>query len=179
MTKEQIRSKISLRLKTQKEGDRDRKSRVIKNKLLRTTVFKKAKCVMFYITFDGEVQTREMIKAAQKIGKIVAAPVCFGKRLMKPCLLTEKARLKKGLYGIGEPAIKRFIDVEDLDLVVVPGLAFDEHRNRLGRGKGYYDYFLQKLPDKVSTVGLAFDFQILPTIPATKFDVKVDRLLFA
>lgn len=179
MTKSQIRNKILRELKTQKEEDRKRKSAIIKEKLFKTQVFKKAKTVMFYISFNGEVNTKEMIKAAQKLGKIVAAPVCRTKRTIRPCGLGQRLRLIKGPYGIGEPAIKRFVALEDLDLVVVPGVAFDKQGNRLGRGKGYYDYFLKKIPKDTPSIGLAFDFQILPFLPATKRDVRINKVIVA
>ena len=180
MTKQQIRSKILLRLKTQKEENRERKSRIIKKKLLRTAEFIKAKTVMFYISFDGEVNTEAMIKEAKRLGKIVAVPVCReGKIKIIPCLLQNKARLKRGPYCVREPAIKKPIRLEDLDLVIVPGVAFDKHGLRLGRGKGCYDSFLKKLPSDIVSIGLAFDFQILPALPATPRDVGVHRVIFA
>jgi len=180
LTKEQIRSKMFLRLKTQKEEDQDRKSRIIQKKLFRTSVFQKAKRVMFYISMAGEVDTRKMIKVAQKLGKIVAVPVCKDNRVrIRPCILKDKTRLVKGPYGVCEPAKKRFINASNIDLVIVPGVAFDNQGNRLGRGKGCYDYFLKRLPDKTPSIGLAFDFQILPKIPTSGTDVKVHRLIFA
>ncbi|OGX19338.1 MAG: 5-formyltetrahydrofolate cyclo-ligase [Omnitrophica WOR_2 bacterium RBG_13_44_8] len=180
LTKRQIRSKILLRLKTQKEENRERKSKIIKKKLLRTAEFIRAKGVMFYIAFDGEVNTVEMIKEARRLGKLVAVPVCRrGKIKISPCLFPGKTRLKKGLYGIAEPAIKKPVHLDDLDLVVVPGIAFDKRGLRLGRGKGCYDSFLKKLPRGAVSIGLAFDFQILPSLPATSTDVSVDRVIFA
>ncbi len=180
MTKKQIRSKILSRLKTQKEEDRDRKSKIIKKKLFRTPVFKKAKIVMFYMSFDGEVNTQDMIKEAHRLGKIVAVPVCQGNRVtLRPCILRNNAKLKKGPYGICEPAVKKYIKLEDLDLVIVPGIAFDKKGNRLGRGRGCYDYFLKRLTRNTASIGLAFDFQILPSLPATTTDVRIEKVIFA
>jgi len=177
LTKEQIRSKILYKLKTQKEEGRSRKSKLIKNKLFRSQVFKKAKRIMFYISFGGEVGTKDMIKEAQKLGKIISVPVCKKNRTIKPCRLGSATTLAKGLYGICEPTLKRFVNLRNLDLVVVPGVAFDKKGNRLGRGKGYYDSFLRMLSDRATSVGLAFDFQILPAIPTTKRDTKVHRVI--
>ncbi|MDP2937805.1 MAG: 5-formyltetrahydrofolate cyclo-ligase [Candidatus Omnitrophota bacterium] len=180
LTKKQIRSKILLRLKTQKEEDRDRKSKIIKRKLFRTPVFKKAKIAMFYMSFDGEVNTQEMIKETRRLGKIVAVPVCKGNRVtLRPCILRNNAKLKKGPYGICEPAVKKYIKLEDLDLVIVPGIAFDKKGNRLGRGRGCYDYFLKRLTRNTASIGLAFDFQILPSLPATTTDVRIEKVIFA
>jgi len=179
LTKAKIRSKILLKLKKQRKEDRDRKSSLIMKKLFRALVFKKAKVVMFFISFGGEVNTKNMIRQAMKLGKKVAVPVCKKNRMIRPSLLGQDAKLTRGLYEIFEPAIKKFISLEDLDLVVVPGVAFDKKGNRLGRGKGYYDCFLHKLPPKTSSVGLAFDFQILPSIPTTCLDKDVRKVIFA
>jgi len=179
LTKSKLRSKILIRLKTQKEENRLKKSRLIKQKLFRTRVFKKAKTVMFFITFNGEVRTQDMIKEALKLGKIIAVPACKTGRVLEACRFSEKAKFVKGCYGVAEPAIKKIINVEHLDLVIVPGVAFDKSGNRLGRGKGCYDTFLKRLHKKTTSIGLAYDFQILPSIPATTTDVKVGRVISA
>jgi 5-formyltetrahydrofolate cyclo-ligase len=179
LTKAKIRNKILYILKTQKEEDRNKKSQIIKNKLFRNRVFKKAKIVMFYMSFGGEVNTADMIKAAQKLGKTVVVPVCGRNRIMRPCALKEKGALLQGPYGILEPAIKKPVSLKSLDLVIVPGLAFDKKCRRLGRGKAYYDRFLKRIPDNLVSIGLAFDFQILPFVPTTNTDVDVKKLIFA
>lgn len=178
LTKKEIRSKILLKLKNQKEAEREKKSKIITDKLFRSLVFRQAKIVMFFISFGGEVDTKDMIKKAKKIGKIVAVPVCRARRIL-PCILDGRMLFRKGPYGVNEPAIQKLINLEDLDLVIVPGLAFDKKGNRLGRGKGYYDYFLDKLTDKSRSIGLAFDFQILPVVPTTSRDVSVHKVIFA
>ena len=180
LTKAQIRSKIILRLKTQKEEDRNRKSKIIRDKLLRNKVFKKAKIVMFYIAFGGEVNTEEMIREAKKIGKLICVPVCRkDNETMQPAIFEDHAKLKKGPYGVLEPVRLTQVDPEDLDLIIVPGLAFDKKGNRLGRGKGCYDRFLCTLSEKIPSIGLAFDFQILPLVPTTSYDVSVKKVIFS
>lgn len=180
LTKEQIRSKILLKLKTQKEENRERKSKLIKKKLFKTREFKEAKTIMFYIPLGGEVDTEDMIKEARKLGKIIAAPVCKKNRIaLRPCIFKDNARLEKGPYGVYEPQDKRYLCLEDLDLVLVPGVAFDKRGNRLGRGKGYFDRFLKRLPKDTPAIGLAFNLQILPSIPTTTQDVSVKRVIFA
>lgn len=179
LTKCRIRSRILRELKTHKEEEQKRKSRIIRRKLLDSSVFKKARTVMFYLSFGGEVNTKEMIRAAKKLGKIVTVPVCDSHRRMRPCILTDTVRLKIGPYGVREPALQNPINIKDLDLAVIPGLAFDKEGRRLGRGKGCYDYFLKKLPKRTVSIGLAYDFQILPVVPTTKRDISVNRILFA
>jgi 5-formyltetrahydrofolate cyclo-ligase len=180
LTKQGLRSKILLKLKNQKEEDRKLKSNLIKEKLLKQKEFKKAKKVMFYIAFKGEVETREMIKTAKRLGKIIAVPVCVKNRAsLRPAILDSHASLRKGPYGVPEPVISSFLRPEDLDLVITPGVAFDKKGNRLGRGKGYYDRFLSRIPKDTPSIGLAYDLQILPLIPTTPRDVSVKKVLFA
>ncbi len=180
LTKQKIRSKILARLKIQKEEDRKRKSSIIKDKLFRILLFRKARVVMFYIAFDGEVNTQDMVKEAKNLGKIIAVPVCKNDKItLRPCLLGNGHRLQKGPYGVGEPAVKKSIKLKDLDLVIVPGIAFDRRNNRLGRGKGCYDRFLGRLPKRIPSIGLAFDFQILPGLPTTATDVGVQKIISA
>ena len=114
LTKAVIRTRILVRLKTQKEDERTRKSACIAKKLFRTRVFMRAKIIMFYKAFKGEVDTDIMIKAAQKLGKIVVVPVCGENRTMIPCILKEGSRLLRGPYGIGEPAVKKSVSSRPL-----------------------------------------------------------------
>ena len=177
LTKEKLRIKMLTNLKKHKEEERTRKSRIIKDKLFKASSFKKAKKVMFYLPIDGEVDTREMIKEALEKGKTVYVPVCKKNRIMRPCVICGFTRLKKGLYGICEPMFKRFTPSHTLDLVVVPGVAFSKKGIRLGRGKGYYDKFLRSIPDGVPSIGLAYDFQILPHLPSIPSDINVKRVI--
>jgi len=180
LTKQQIRSKILGKLKKQKEQVRSKKSSLIKEKLLKERVFKEAKRVMFYIALKGEVETREMIEEAKRLGKIIAVPVCAkNKASLRPALFRSHAHLKKGPYGVSEPIISRFLALKDLDLVITPGVAFDKKGNRLGRGKGYYDRFLSRVPKDTPSIGLAYRLQVLSSVPVTASDVKVKKVLFA
>jgi 5-formyltetrahydrofolate cyclo-ligase len=180
LTKRQIRSRILLKLKSQKEEVRKRKSKIIREKLFRRAVYKKAKIVMFYLSKNTEVNTQEMIRAALEQGKVIAVPVADRKtNTITPCRIGSRTRLMVGQYGILEPVKKCRVSPEKIGLVVVPGIAFDKKGNRLGRGKGYYDRFLELLPESVPRIGLAFDFQILPFLPVNPHDLSVDSTISA
>lgn len=179
LTKAKIRTTILAVFKNQKEDELFRKSRKIMGALLRSKLFKQAKTVMFYVSLGSEVNTSEMIKEALRLGKKVVVPVCTGNRKIEPCLLKEKGILRRGPYGIREPARKKPVGLEELDLIIVPGLAFDKTGRRLGRGKGFYDCFLASLPKGYRSIGLAYDFQILPSIPSADHDVNVHKVIFA
>ena len=156
-------------LKSQKEEARLIKSKMIAEKLFQMSEFKSSLIILFYASVDGEVNTFEMMKQAQKLGKKIALPqVIQGEKRIKPALVEYLDKdLEDGPYGIKQPRRNKTntVELDHLDMVIVPGLAFDKRNNRLGRGAGYYDRFLQTLPSHVPTVGLAFDFQIVDYLP--------------
>jgi len=129
----------------------------------------------------GEVETGPVIKKALTMGKKVVLPVTLVKdRDMKPVYLRDIKRFKKGPYGIYEPdgPLNRTpAELKNIDLVIVPGLAFDRKNNRIGRGKGYYDNFLRRLPKGKSKIGLGFRFQLLSRVPATKRDIPLTGVI--
>lgn len=179
--KKTIRTRVLTLLRTQKEEDRLKKSLVILGKLFKAPEFVKAKSILFYASFDAEVETFEMIKQAKQLGKRIALPIILTKekRIVPIGIENCEEDLELGPYGIKQPRYvkKRCISVEDIDLVVVPGVAFDKNNNRLGRGAGYYDRFLANLPQDIPTIGLAFDFQLVPRLPQQSHDRPVSRVI--
>lgn len=182
-TKRILRKKLLNLLRTQKEETRLKKSTIIREKLFALPEFQKADTILFYASFDGEVETFEMIKQAQKLGKTIALPkIIHEKKHFVPVRVDNcDTDLAKGTFGIKEPKTagdNRQLDIKDIDMVIVPGLAFDADNNRLGRGGGYYDNFLAQLPSGRPTVGLAFDFQILDSVPQQDgYDIPVSRVI--
>ncbi len=137
---------------------------------------------MCYAAISGEVETRQIIRKALSDGKRVAVPVTVSskKRLIAVEISDPKRDLLgKGPLGIPEPHPKKRLPLarKELDLVLVPGVAFDAQGQRLGRGGGYYDRFLSKLPDGVPQIGLAFRFQVVADLPFEKHDKPVSLVL--
>lgn len=124
-----------------------------------------------------------MIAQALADGKRVAAPITLTtRRMIRLAELTSHRRgLVTGPYGIRQPDPRRArrVHPEDLDLAVVPGVAFDAHGYRLGRGGGYYDRFLAALPPTVPRIGLAFRCQRVPRLPRASHDQPVIAVLAA
>ena len=177
-TKEVLRKKMKAKIKSQKESERRQRSRVIHKKLFLNKDFLKSKCVMLYCSKrTGEVETGPIIKKALSTGKKVVLPVTLVKdRDINPVYLRDIKRMGKGPYGIYEPRgplNKKSADLKDIGLVIVPGVAFDKSNNRIGRGKGYYDNFLKRLPKGRSKIGLGFRFQLLDKIPSTTRDIPL------
>ena len=177
-----LRQRILKLLRSQKEDDRLKKSRAIELKLFKTPEFKKARVILFYASFDGEVETFAMMKQALQSGKKIVLPRIL--RDQKSMILSFVTNLKKDLtpgpYGILHPKKNalRPLYAAELDLAIVPGVAFDCRHNRLGRGAGYYDRFLAQLPKTIPVLGLAFDFQIVSRLPhLDAHDIPVSRVI--
>ena len=178
--KTEIRVKTLTALRNQKEEDRFKNSLVILEKLLAVTEFQKSKTILFYASFDGEVDTWPMMKRALNLGKQIALPkIIPTQKKIIPMLISDlQTDLYLGPYGIRQPLDScRPVKVEELDLVVVPGVAFDRRNRRLGRGGGYYDRFLADLSPQTPKIGLAFDFQIVDRFPVDAHDVAVTRVI--
>ena len=182
-TKTELRQKILTLLRKQKEEERLAKSLVILNKLLKRPEFQKALTVLFYAAFDGEVDTFEMMQRAQQLGKKIGLPyiVRNEKRMIPTIVESIEDDLATGPYGVKQPkeaSREKTLGTDELDLVIVPGVAFDRHNHRLGRGQGYYDRFLKSLSARTPTIGLAFDFQIVDHLPPKEeHDVPVSCVL--
>jgi len=150
------------------------KSKKIQKKLFNSSEYKKAKIVMFYVSFDCEVDTFEMIKKSLK-NKKICVPVVQKDEIIPSIINDFKDLNKKNVFGISEPSKINKINKKDIDLVIVPGVVFDKQNHRIGYGKGYYDKFLKDFNGK--KIGLAFDLQILEVIPRNEWDVKLDKVI--
>ena len=166
-TKQELRQLILDLIKGQKEEVRLSKSRVILEKVTALPVFKNARTILCYASFRGEVDTFALMQRAMALKKRVALPlVRKEEQHIVPMLIKSLTELRPGPYGIQEPSDlpENRLNAEELDLVVVPGVAFDRCNNRLGRGAGYYDRFLSELPVTTPTIGLAYDLQVVDAI---------------
>ena len=181
--KQRIRCEIRTKIKSHSKLEKSQKSDIIKHKLFSEEEFKKARLVMFYVSLKDEVNTLNMIDEALKVGKRVCVPVILkeDKRLVAGEIKDRKKDLERQHFGIYQPKTGKVKEVglEDIDLVVVPGVAFDRYNVRLGRGHGYYDRFLCALPNKTKTIGLAFDFQVVENLPKDSHDIPVSKIITA
>lgn len=169
MTKKEIRKEILL--KRQNIEKRDEKNRKILKSLTSCDFFKKAKSVMVYISYRGEVDTKVLIEEALRQGKTLCAPVCIDKETMIAREFSSLSELESGAYGIPEPT---GAEVDDIDLVIVPGVAFCEECYRIGYGAGYYDRFLKN--SNAVTCGLFFEEQKKDFQPDS-YDKKLDYII--
>ena len=179
--KHKIRKHIKNIIGSYSSLEKSGKSAIIKGKLFNLEEYKKARVVMFYVSLKDEVDTLTMIDEALKAGKRVAVPVILKeeKRLIAGEIHNRLEDLESQHFGIYQPRQDRVKEVplDDIDLVVVPGVAFDRKNIRLGRGHGYYDRFLSGLPKRTRTIGLAFDFQVLENLPQDPHDIPVSKIV--
>ena len=177
-----------LKRRSQRKEDLLKKSKDIEERLFSLNEFKEAESVMFYLAKKDEVRTEGMIGKAFKVGKKVIVPSlrpssdegAKGGRGITPSLLLDyETELEEGIFGILEPKIEfiRPFPVEEIHIVVVPGVAFDESGGRIGFGGGFYDEFLGRLPSETKRWALAFEFQIVKKLPLTDKDVPVQRIM--
>lgn len=153
------------------------KSRLITRRILSLEEFRRARTIMAYVDFRNEVKTEELIRTSMAMGKRVAVPLTDlqQKRLIPSLLRDFPGDLAPGAWGIMEPRLEslRPLLPEELDLVIVPGVAFDERGNRLGYGGGFYDRFLPQTRSDAIWLALAFELQICPEVYPGPHDCPV------
>jgi 5-formyltetrahydrofolate cyclo-ligase len=181
MKKEEIRRKIlKKRLSLSSEYIRDKSRRVFLN-LAETVEYVNSRNIMFYAATRNEVQTEEMIKISIKMGKNISVPIILPEciNLAPSKIFDLDVELEKGKKGILEPKKEyyRLFPPENIDLIIIPGVAFDLSGNRIGRGFGYYDNFLRKVRSSAKIVALAFEMQIVRKIPNDKNDIPVHKII--
>lgn len=142
-----------------------------------------AETVMFYIDVRSEVRTRHDLELALQSGKTIVIPWCNAEGELELFRLDAMDELEVGMYKILEPRTElrclpeKQVNVESLDLIMVPGVGFDRHGGRMGHGKGYYDKLLQHARRNTPLVALAFECQVFDEIPVADHDIYMDKLI--
>jgi 5-formyltetrahydrofolate cyclo-ligase len=152
-----------------------RRSKAILQRLEPLPLFAEAKVVLLYWSMADEVQTHDFVNKWYK-DKVVLLPCVQGDDLVLRQYSGPDCMVAGEQFGIGEPQGPEWTDLDKVDLIIVPGVAFDSHGNRMGRGRGFYDRLLKSTPNAVK-VGVAFDFQLLDRIPVEPHDVPMDCVL--
>ncbi len=176
--KRAIRVALLEKRRTMGPAARHAQSQKIKERLLVLDAFSQAKTVHFYLADPFEVETDEMIWAALSLGKRVVVPT----HSSRPCSLSEitdfdPAHFQINFFGIREPRPEfcRDISPNEVDLWIIPGVAYDTMGGRLGRGGGYFDRQLSGVSHPI--IGLGFEFQVLDALPVAPTDRRVDQII--
>lgn len=179
--KKQLRRKI-LEIRDLFTADEIRKkSLAITENFVGLEAYQKAEMIMFFVPFRNEVDTRYLAERSMGLRKKVLVPRTIKeKRELIPSLLLDwDDDLVPGEYGIPEPPPEKLRPVEPrlIDMVIVPGVAFDLSGNRLGYGGGYYDRFFERLQEDTPLVAVVFDHQIVKRVPVDPWDRRVDAVV--
>lgn len=152
----------------------------IRQRIIRLPEFTNAKTIFFYASFKSEVDTMEMIKITLSQGKKVILPkVDKENKKLKLYEIKDTSELAKSCMGILEPSVsgERLTGLDDIDLVIIPGAAFDVSGSRLGYGAGFYDRLLAGMKNKIPLIAPAYEEQIVENIPSEPHDVKVSKIV--
>ena len=155
------------------------KSKQIKKRLFEMDEFKQASSILFYVSYGNEVYTHDMVKECLSKKRNVVVPVTDKEnRQLILSKLGSWNDLTQGAYNILEPKKEKMkgASIFEIDLVIIPGVGFDEHGCRMGHGVGYYDDFLKDAANALH-VGLAFEKQIVERIPVESHDIPVDKIV--
>ena len=194
LTKTELRKAVRLLKKQHTQEELKALSTVITGKLLELPYIKEATTVMLYCSLPDEVYTMDLIHRLHSEGKKIVLPRVISDCEMELREYAGDADLEIGSFGIMEPCGKLFSDYAAIDVAVIPGMAFDKSGNRLGRGKGYYDRFLNAAGKRdfneksknekcgngkgnTYKIGICFPFQFVDSVPADEHDNRMDMVV--
>jgi 5-formyltetrahydrofolate cyclo-ligase len=179
MSKLQLRTELKTQLLAMSVEARGEKSKKACLNLIETPQFGQAAVVMIYLSLPHEVDTSAAILSAWQQGKTVAVPkISWQQRHMIPVVITSlETGFSTEAGGLRNPITGVPVPIDDIDLVVAPGLGFDRKGNRLGRGGSYYDRFFANKDLRAVRCGFAFEEQVLDSVPMVEHDIRIDMLV--
>ncbi|BBL58080.1 5-formyltetrahydrofolate cyclo-ligase [Methylomonas koyamae] len=169
------------------QADKDAVSAEICRRVLEQSWYQAARTVMWYLHCRSEVRTLATVIAELAGGKRIVVPYCTvdaeGQKQLGLWHLQAIDELQPGMWNILEPPRQRWLDpakqvgAEELDVVIVPGVAFDRQGGRLGNGAGYYDRLLQKVRPDAVLAAVCYEAQLLPHVAMERHDIYMDRVI--
>ena len=175
MRKEELRQINKSKRKEMLSCEVCEKSKMAAEFLLNSEIYINSKVVMLYYPLGNETDTSYVFQRALVDNKTVVYPITdINTNKITAVLADINTQFSKGAYSVFEPDVKKVID-DKIDLVLVPGIAFDKRGFRVGFGKGCYDRFLEKI--EAFKVGLCYDFQVVNYIENDNHDIKMDYLV--
>ena len=182
LQKKSLRKKIKQKLNALSIQDQMEKSGAITRHLIESDLWKKVDGILCFISMDDEVSTTGIVKTALDQGKAVAVPHMHGDEMDFHMISSLDENWILHPFGVQEPRQEwpvfdpsRY--EEGSVLMITPGLAFDRTGIRLGRGKGYYDRYVEKYCGILVSIAICFAFQVVDHVPAAPHDCKVSRIV--
>ena len=175
--KTELRKKIRELKRAVSAEEKFRRSEAVMRRVEALPEFEKARVVLLYWSMDDEVQTHDFVNRWYD-KKVLLLPCVEGDDLLLRQYTGPECLVAGEQFGIGEPAatLPVFTELERVEMIVVPGVAFDRTGNRMGRGRGFYDRLLKSTPNAVK-VGVAYDFQMIESVPVEPHDVKMNLVV--
>lgn len=180
MSKQELRKAILELRNNQPSEIARKKSDLIIEKVLQLEEYLTANIILLYSGKETEVQTESLIRAALREKRVVLPITNAKKGILELSEITDYDReLEKATFSILEPKKEyyRRIDIDIVDLIVVPGVVFDYRGHRLGYGFGYYDKLLTVVSRPIPFIGLAFEFQVKASLPNSDHDIPVHKIV--
>lgn len=175
MTKRELREWIAQQKKKISSAEKAQQTAELLRRLADHPRFRAAQTVLLFYSLPDEPDTHAFVEQWSQ-EKTILLPVVVGDDLQLRQFVSSDG-MQVGHYGIAEPRGKSVTAYETIDLIVVPGVAFDGIGNRLGRGKGYYDRLLSQPRLRAYKLGFCFDFQKVAHVPTEDFDIRMDEVL--
>lgn len=175
MDKAEIRKRIRELKRAVPMEEKLRRSETVMRGVEELAEFRRATVVLLYWSMADEVQTHAFVEQWYR-EKTLLLPCVAGDDLVLRQYTGPECMVAGEQFGIGEPTGEEYTNLDAVECIIVPGVAFDRQRNRMGRGRGFYDRLLKSTPNAVK-IGVAFDFQLLDEIPVEPHDVKMDRVI--
>ena len=179
LNKTELRNIMRERRRNLSKAEKGKLDNIIFNNVVNDNNFIKSNKIFVYVSYASEVDTHKIIQYALNQGKTVCVPKILSlNQGMVAVKIKNFFDLKPNKMGILEP--ETYIDVvnaDEIELVILPGLAFDYAGGRLGYGGGFYDRFLLKIQDNVKKLALAYKLQVLVSVPMDENDIKVDVII--
>ncbi len=178
-TKKEIRKIIIEKRDKLSASEKNSYDEKIFTKVKNLKAYKEARVLFTFISFGSEVDTLRLIEDALRKGKVVAVPwINKEKNLMEAKVIRNLEDMYPGLYGILEPSPEaETLKPQEIDLIITPGVAFDNLGGRIGYGGGYYDKFLSEVKASVPKIALSYELQRVDKLPLEPFDMKVTALI--
>jgi len=176
MEKRALRERMRAMRRALSPGEQERASQAVFERLLAFPAYRKARCVMAYAASRGELSLAPMMEHVLACGKTLALPRCDGPGVMTARQVKALAELSAGAFGLPEPeAGSRIVCPEEIEMILVPGTAFDRAGRRLGQGGGYYDRFLMRTDALL--VGVCHEAALIESVPQEAHDRRMDAVI--
>ncbi|MGL4654883.1 MAG: 5-formyltetrahydrofolate cyclo-ligase [Sarcina sp.] len=176
MDKKSLRKTMRDKRKSMDSSEKEILDKELREKLFQTEEYKNSKNIFIYVSMEDEINTIEIIKQAFKDGKIIAVPKIMRDKRMKALKINSLDELSIGYFNVLEPTENAKDLSEDIDLTIVPGLAFDSENKRLGYGGGFYDKFFEEHKNSFK-ISLCYDYQFVTTVYPKEYDVSVEMII--